>query len=359
MAKNKNKYQEPISRILVIRFSSIGDIVLTTAVVRCLRRKYGAAAQIDFLVKEKFKTVIEDNPHISNIITYSGDLDKTIHELSGKQYQFIADLQKNHRSKTVIRSLGVPSGTFHKLNFKKWLFTAFKINLLPRISIVERYFEAVAPLGVHNDGQGLDYFIPEKDVTELEDVPLGHWSGFVGAVIGGAHATKKMPVEQWISFVEKCNYPVVLMGGPEDKENGDRIAATNPGKVYNSCGKFNINESADLVKRAKVIVTHDTGLMHIAAAFQKAIVSIWGNTVPELGMFPYYGFNDLENRIAPMSTIIEHKVYCRPCSKLGYNKCPLGHFKCMTRIKAQEISDAVDKLWHSVIQQEKSEGKFI
>lgn len=354
----KNKITEPLSRILIIRFSSIGDIVLTTAVVRCLRRSF-PDAQIDFLVKEKFKTVIEDNPHINNIITYKDDLDATLNLLQKNQYQYIVDLQKNRRSKAVISSLGARSSTFNKLNFKKWLFTNFKINTLPRISIVERYFEAVQPLGVHNDGQGLDYFIPEKDVTELEDVPMGHWSGFVGAAIGGTHATKKMPVEQWISFVEKCNYPIVLLGGPEDKENGDLIAASAPGKVYNSCGKFKLNESADLVKRAKVIVSHDTGLMHIAAAFQKAIVSIWGNTVPELGMFPYYGFNDLDNKIAPMSIMIRHKVYCSPCSKIGYNKCPLGHFKCMTRIKATEIAEAVHKLWDSVIKQEKSEGKFI
>src|SRR5690606_23788328 len=140
-----------------------------------------------------------------------------------------------------ISALGVKSASFNKLNLKKWLYTTFKINTLPKISIVERYFEAVRSMGVHNDGQGLDYFIPKKDVTALEDVPMGHWSGFVGAVIGGSFETKKMPVDQWIAFVEKCNYPVVLLGGPEDKEAGDRIAASNPGKVYNSCGKFNLN----------------------------------------------------------------------------------------------------------------------
>ncbi len=358
MARKQQNSNTPIERILIIRFSSIGDIVLTTPVVRCLRRQY-PNAQIDFLVKEKFKTVIEDNPHINQIFTYSDNLDFTIQQLEKQQYQFVVDLQKNVRSKTVIRRLGVPSASFNKLNIKKWLWTALKINLLPKISVVERYFEAVAGLGVKNDGQGLDYFIPEKDVTELEDVPMGHWSGFVGAVIGGTYETKKMPAEKWMAFVEKCPYPVVLLGGKEDKEMGDKIAALAPGKVYNSCGKFNLNESADLVKRAKVIVSHDTGLMHIAAAFQKAIVSIWGNTRPEFGMFPYYGFNDLENRVAPMSTMIKHKVYCAPCSKLGYQKCPLGHFKCMNRIEADNIVNAVKKLWESVIKQEKSEGKFI
>lgn len=338
--------------------SSIGDIVLTTPIIRCLRRRF-PNARIDFLVKKSFKAVVEDNPHINNIITFDDDIHHTIRELQENFYDYVVDLHKNFRSKKICKALRKPYGTFPKLNFKKWLYTNFKINTLPKTSIVERYFKAVEVLGVKNDGQGLDYFVSAKDRTQLEDIPLGHWSGYVGAVIGGAHGTKRMPVDNWKAFVDKCNFPIVLLGGPDDREMGDEIAKHNPGKVYNSCGKFNLNESADLVNRAKVIVAHDTGLMHIAAAYKKAIVSIWGNTAPEIGMFPYYGYNDLENNIAPQSIMLSHKAKCSPCSKLGYDKCPKSHFNCMTRMSAQEISDAVDKLWASVIAQEKSEGKFI
>lgn len=338
--------------------SSIGDIVLTTPIIRCLRRRF-PNARIDFLVKKSFKAVVEDNPHINNIITFDDDIHHTIRELQENFYDYVVDLHKNFRSKKICKALRKPYGTFPKLNFKKWLYTNFKINTLPKTSIVERYFKAVEALGVKNDGQGLDYFVSAKDRTQLEDIPLGHWSGYVGAVIGGAHGTKRMPVDNWKAFVDKCNFPIVLLGGPDDREMGDEIAKHNPGKVYNSCGKFNLNESADLVNRAKVIVAHDTGLMHIAAAYKKAIVSIWGNTAPEIGMFPYYGYNDLENNIAPQSIMLSHKAKCSPCSKLGYDKCPKSHFNCMTRMSAQEISDAVDKLWASVIAQEKSEGKFI
>jgi len=358
LAKNSKINPAQIKSILIIRLSSIGDIVLTTPIVRCLRRQY-PQARIDFLVKSNFKTVIEDNPHISNIIEYNDDPQALYEALSATTYDYIVDLQKNIRSQRVKNQLKVPSGTFNKLNFKKWLYTNFKINTLPKTSIVERYFQAVEALGVKNDGQGLDYFIPKKDTTQLEDIPLGHWSGFVGAVIGGSKGTKKMPLENWKAFVDVCNYPIVLLGGPEDKEMGDAIAQHNPGKVYNSCGKFNLNESADLVQRAKVIVAHDTGLMHIAAAFKKAIVSIWGNTAPEIGMFPYYGYNDLEHNIAPQSIMLSHKANCSPCSKIGYENCPKKHFNCMSRMSAQEISDSVNKLWASVIAQEKSEGKFI
>jgi heptosyltransferase-2 len=122
----------------------------------------------------------------------------------------------------------------------------------------------------------------------------------------------------------KIDHPIVLLGGPEDRENGNEIASIDPIKIYNSCGKFNLNESADLVRRARLIITHDTGLMHIAAAFKKPIISIWGNTVPAFGMTPYFG-----NKLQASQVFEVRKLACRPCSKIGYSKCPLKHFKCM------------------------------
>jgi ADP-heptose:LPS heptosyltransferase len=138
----------------------------------------------------------------------------------------------------------------------------------------------------------------------------------------------------------------MLMGGPEDREDGNEIAAQDPIKIYNSCGKFNLNESAELVKIARVIVSNDTGLMHVAAAYQKPIVSLWGNTSPDMGMFPYYGYNNLKERIAPQSIIVENKALgCHPCSKIGYARCPKKHFKCMNDLDMMVVSNAVQKLW--------------
>ncbi len=131
-------------------------------------------------------------------------------------------------------------------------------------------------------------------------------------------------------------HPIILLGGPEDAVNGNEIAAIDPIKVYNACGKFKLNESADLVRKAKLVISNDTGLMHIAAAFKKPVISLWGNTVPAFGMYPYYGD-------APVSDIIlqTNKLWCRPCSKIGYKKCPLGHFKCMESIDADELISKV------------------
>jgi len=222
----------------------------------------------------------------------------------------------------------------------------FKVNLMPAGSIVERYLETIKPLGVHNDGQGLDYFIPENIKLTNSDVPMSHWAGYVACVIGGSYNTKKLPVEKWKELISMVPYPVMLIGGPEDREEGSLIANNTQMKVYNACGKFNLNESAWLIEKARVVVSNDTGMMHVAAAFKKPIISFWGNTSPEMGMFPYYGNNNLKNPIAPHSFVLENKkLYCHPCSKLGYFKCPKGHFRCMRDLDMILAAEQIKRNW--------------
>lgn len=333
-------------KILFIRFSSIGDIVLTTPILRCFKKKYPDAT-LHYLVKDNFKKVIEFNPNVDALQVFNSDLKATINSLKEENYDFIIDLQKNIRSKRIIRKLDVPAFTFPKLNIFKWILVNLKWNLLPDKSIVNRYFLAVKKLKVQNDGEGLEFFIPDELRTKLEDIPLGHYAGFVACVIGGSFFTKRYPVEKWQEFCKLSNYPIVLLGGPEDKGQGEEIMQSNPGKVYNACGKFNLLESADLVRRARVVVSNDTGLMHIAAAFQKPIISLWGNTKPEMGMFPYFGHNNLKQYPSPKSLILEiNKLSCRSCSKIGFDKCPKGHFKCMKNIDEKLIDQGVQQFWN-------------
>lgn len=332
-------------KLLIIRFSSIGDIVLTTPVLRCIRRQY-PDAEIHFLVKKSFAQVIAHNPYIDVVHTLDDDLNAQVASLKRTGFDYVIDLHRNLRTMRVKKALDVPVLTFDKLNFRKWLYVNFKWNIMPDKSIVERYFEGLKQLGIKNDGEGLDYFIPEVQQTRQDDIPMGHWAGFVGCVIGGSYETKQFPAGKWQEFVRQCPYPVILLGGPEDRDMGNEIAAADPVKVYNACGKFNLAESADLVKRARVVVSNDTGLMHIAAAFKKPLISLWGNTTPEMGMFPYYGFNNLNQNVSQLSVMMQVKgLGCRPCSKIGYHKCPRKHFKCMNDIPVTAITAQVDKFW--------------
>jgi heptosyltransferase-2 len=136
--------------------------------------------------------------------------------------------------------------------------------------------------------------------------------------------TKKLPVHKLKQLCAGLAHPIILLGGQQDRVTGEQVASVDPVKIYNAGGKFSLNESADLVRRSKLIITHDTGLMHIAAAFKKPIISVWGNTVPEFGMGPYYGNEQVSSTMAEIKNLS-----CRPCSKIGFDKCPKGHFKCM------------------------------
>ncbi|MBK7762011.1 MAG: glycosyltransferase family 9 protein [Bacteroidetes bacterium] len=331
-------------KILFIRFSSIGDIVLTTPVVRCVKQQL-PHAEVHYLTKKSFSAIIENNPYIDkHFYLDGGDMLPIVMELLKEKYDIVIDLHRNLRTlyiKSLLRQAfnsRVKNYTFSKLNIRKWLFTNLKLNCMPDISIVERYFKAVTSLGVKNDGQGLDYFISASDEINKDDLPMSHMLGFAAIAIGGQHETKKMPVEKWKAFCSQFDFPMVLMGGKEDASNAAEICKIDPIKMYNACGKFSLNESAHIIQKSRFVITHDTGLMHIAASFKKPIISIWGNTVPEFGMFPYYGYNNLKTNIAPQSYIIENKkLFCRPCSKIGYAKCPKKHFNCMQKIEIAEI----------------------
>ncbi len=323
-------------KFLIIRFSSIGDIVLTTPVIRCLKKQV-PGAEVHYLTKNNFKGIIEDNPYVDKIYLLNDDLDNVIKRLKQENYNCILDLHHNLRTLKVKRALKkVPSFSYNKLNIEKWLLTALKINIMPKVHIVDRYLDTVITFGVKNDGKGLDYFIPEKDIVPNDHIPTAQSLGYIGIVIGAALNTKKLPVHKLKELCTKIDHPVILLGGPEDRMTGDEIASVDPVKVYNSCGKFNLNESADLVRRAKLIITYDTGLMHIAAAFKKPVISIWGNTVPSFGMTPYYGKIMAANELFQITGL-----WCRPCSKIGYRKCPLGHFKCMEKHSIAEIVNTI------------------
>ena len=313
-------------KVLIIRLSSIGDIVLTTPVIRCIKRQVNEV-EVHYLTKKAFEPLLAGNPYIDKIHFLNESLSRTISELKLENFDHIIDLHHNLRTLIIKRRVGRPSSSFNKLNWQKWLLTNVGISRLPKKHIVDRYLETAEFLGVKNDGAGLDYFlIGNYDLTLL--LPPSHQS-YIALVIGAQHATKRLPLARLIELCGLIKQPIVLLGGPDDMDRGEIIKAAG-NQVFNGCGKFKLDQSAFLVKMAKSVITHDTGLMHIAAAFKKTVLSVWGNTVPEFGMYPY---------MAGESYIYEVRgLPCRPCSKIGYEKCPRGHFKCMNNINLLSIS---------------------
>jgi ADP-heptose:LPS heptosyltransferase len=325
-----------IKKILILRFSSIGDIVLTTSVVRCLKNQLGA--EIHYLTKAPFKTILSENPHIDKLITFEKSADEVLDILKNEKYDFVVDLHNNIRTLKLKGKLGVKSAAFPKLNMRKWLFVNTKWDVMPDIHVVDRYFKAVESLGVQSDGLGLDYYIPESDQVDLYEIlPTSFQSRYWVYTLGAQYKTKCLPEEKINELLVLIDVPIVFLGGKEDANLGERLAEKFPLKSINLAGKLNLNQSASVVQQSSGVVCHDTGLMHIASAFQKKMAVIWGNTTPKIGMYPYLPKSEVE--------YFEVKeLHCRPCSKIGFQKCPKGHFKCMNNQDLEAIADFVNQM---------------
>ncbi len=308
-------------KILILRFSSIGDIVLTTPLIRALKNQR-KNAQLHFVCKQSFADTLQHNPYLDKLYTFKADIDELYSSLQNENYDLIIDLHNNLRSHRLIRKLGIKAFHFPKLNVQKFLAVNFKkINVLPKQHIVDRYFEALKKLNVMPDGKGLDYFITESDRVSLSTIFQNANTKFIALVIGGSYFTKQIPLAQLNQICQNATLPIVLLGGKSDASIAAELMKLNPNLV-NQCGILSLNQSASVIQQAEWVISSDTGLMHIASAFNKKIISVWGNTIPEFGMSPY-----MPN---PSNQILQVKnLPCRPCSKLGHKKCPLQHFKCM------------------------------
>lgn len=317
-------------KILVVRFSSIGDIVLTTPILRCIKQQL-KDVELHYVTKHNFLSVIENNIYVDKVFTIKDSLKDVIPQLKKENYDYVIDLHHNVRTLRLKTALGKKSFSFNKLNWEKFLVVNFKKNKLPNIHIVDRYFETVQSLGVKNDSKGLDYFINEKDEIDIQSsLPTLFHEDYHALVVGGSYFTKQIPINKLKEICTKSTLPLILLGGKEDAAIAEQVYQLHKNKTINLCGKLNLSQSASIIQQANKVITSDTGLMHIAAAFNKDIISLWGNTIPEFGMGPYLAGKN--------SQILEVKdLSCRPCSKLGYKKCPKGHFKCMNDIVITEI----------------------
>jgi ADP-heptose:LPS heptosyltransferase len=316
-------------KILVVRFSSIGDIVLTSPVVRCLKEQI-PNVQIHFLTKKSFRSLVDSNPYIDQVYSIDKSIDECLLRLKNEKYDFVVDLHNNLRTFSLKNKLRVPAAGFPKLHLEKWLLVNFKKEMKDKRHIVDRYFEAVKSLKVVNDSKPCDFFIKQEDEVDVSAYDL-KVNKYISFAIGAQFATKRMPVEKMKEILSKIEVQVVLLGGSSDREVGDELSQFS--HVLDLSGKLTIGQSASLVKQSAVLLTHDTGLMHIASAFQIPIVSVWGNTVPAFGMYPYYPADSTRFSIYEVKDLP-----CRPCSKIGFQACPKKHFNCMQLQDSESIA---------------------
>lgn len=326
-------------KILIVRFSSIGDVVLTTPIVRCVKNQV-KDCEIHYLTKRPFAQILSNNPHIAKIHVIDHSINEVIQVLKAEKFDFLVDLHNNIRTLSLKRKLGVSNAAFPKLNIAKWILVNFKWNRLPQHHIVERYFEAVKSLKVTNDLQPCEYYLSPADLVDTEATFFLAPSSYIALAIGAQFASKRMPASKLIEICNQVNKPIILVGGKDDAEVAREViqASTNT-QLINACGKLSLGQSASVVKQAAVIITNDTGMMHIASAFEIPTVSVWGSTVPALGMYPYFPQQEQAFSVHEVMNLS-----CRPCSKIGFQACPKKHFSCMMKQDSTAIaSDAVQR----------------
>lgn len=324
-------------KVLIVRFSSIGDIVLTSPVVRAMKNQF-PDWELHYLTKQQFSSILTPNPHISKLYTIEKSIDEVMAELKSEKYDHLLDLHHNIRTASLSSKLGIPSSKFRKLNLKKWLRVNMKMDVLPKLHVVDRYFEAAEKLGVRNDMGTGDFYIGDSNHVNVQSKFGLTPKNYIAVAIGAQFNTKRMPAELLVKILKDVNKPIIILGGPTDVDLAAEIVSSGISDLINAVGELSIQESASVIQQAAKLLTNDTGMMHIGACLDTEIVSVWGNTVPELGMYPYYPSQEEKYSIHEVKNL-----GCRPCSKIGYAKCPKGHFKCMMDQDVNEIRQALNK----------------
>jgi ADP-heptose:LPS heptosyltransferase len=322
-------------RLLFIRFSAIGDIVLASPALRCAKQQI-PGVEIHFLTKKSMKAVSEANPYVDQFHYFDKDLSATIQELKACNFDYIIDLHKNLRTLRIRLSLGVPYLSYNKLSVEKFLLTKFQVNRMADRHISMRSVDTLAPLGVSYDGKGLDYFVP-SDVIQ----PVFFPEGYVALVIGASYATKKLPLDSLKVLCSQIPHPIVLVGGKEEVADGETLALLDPTRIVNTCGTYSLHESALIVSKARLVISHDTGMLYIACAFEKNVIAIWGATSPALQVEPLMS----DDSKAQVFQSIVPDLTCQPCSNFGTKTCPKGHFSCMKQQDLPEIARQVEQMW--------------
>jgi ADP-heptose:LPS heptosyltransferase len=312
------------AKILIIRFSAIGDIVLTSPVLRILQEGLMGGAELHMVVRKRYLSVVEHNSRLSKVFSFENTVQEVMEPLSLESYDYIIDLQNNLRSNLIKKRLGVLAFTVEKKNWAKfvWIKFGFKLDI-PHV--VQRYIDTLKTLGLEDDGKGLEFEIPEEIKVELP------FDNYTAVVIGANHFGKRPDASNWLNILHRIPGNIVLVGGREEEMMS--TALTVDSRVYSAVNKLNLMESAWVVKNAELVVAGDTGLMHIAAAFSKNIISIWGCTRPGLGMSPWMP--------GKKSVMLEPQGRGdRPCSKLG-DSCNHGQLnRCIHEIDLNKLEQA-------------------
>ncbi|HKP30597.1 MAG TPA: lipopolysaccharide heptosyltransferase II [Gemmatimonadales bacterium] len=328
--------------ILAVRFSSLGDLVLTTPLFRAIKRAH-PSARITILTRSEYVPLFAHNPRIARVIGWDGEtsLRSITRELRRTEWTHRLDLHGSLRSHLVRRLVGGRWHGYPKRRLARAIQVRFKKDVYrDRRHVVERYFDAAQGLGATPDNLPPEVFVQMEGASAadrfLRESGIADRT-LVALVPGAAHFTKRWPEHHWVALTEMLvarGLAVLVLGGKAEVEVADRLVAVAGRRGASAAGKFDLAGTAALLKRVRVAIAGDTGVMHLATAVQAPVVALLGPTVRGFGFTPWNG----------RSTIIERDLDCRPCSKMGGPACPLGHHHCLEWITAEDVAEAVRRL---------------
>jgi ADP-heptose:LPS heptosyltransferase len=331
-----------MDKILIIRLSSLGDVLLATPIVRALAKRY-PYARVDFLTKAQYAPLLDQNPFLRKVLRLEkGGMCELLRLRSTlrKEYDLVVDLHKNLRS-FVLTPLLIGPRVIRapKHTILRQLLVRFKWNLMSdKPSIPLRNLEALRPFGVKDDGQGLDFFGDAGSIARAKDVLTEHRltaKEAIGLAPGAKWFTKRWPLKNFIRILELLpDRRFILLGEDRETALGEEIARALPGRAVNLMGRTDLQTAGEILRRCKALITNDTGLMHLGCAVKIPVVALFGSTRREFGFFPFRA----------RSRVLEKELACRPCTTVGKDICKLGTLECLEGVAAQEVVDALQEM---------------
>jgi heptosyltransferase-2 len=329
-------------RILLVRFSSIGDLLLTTPLLRVLRRRY-PDADLTFVTRADMADTLRDNPHLTRLVTWprEGSLRALARDLRQTPWTHRLDLHGSLRSRALRLLVGGRWHGYSKHRVRRQLLVTTHGRLGGRIApVADRYFDAASALDVLPDGAPAEYFVTDIAAGQatrfLADHHLASGRPLLALAPGAAHFTKRWPTDHWLALAARmaATHDIVVLGGPAEREVAVRIVAAAGPRAASAAGTVSLSGTAALLQRATAVVVGDTGILHLATAVGTPVVGLYGPTVEAFGFFPYHAH----------AVAVQHPLACRPCSSRGGAACPLGHHHCLVQILPAEVTDALASL---------------
>ena len=336
-----------LAHVLMIRLSSLGDILLTTPVLRLLR-EHCPGAQIDFLTKATYKDLLCANPCVDRVLLFDPrqGLRQTLHTLRQTRYDVVVDLHRTLRSRLLSHGVRAQCKlTYAKRTVRRTLLAHLGWNTLRAMTPVpELYAAPLRHLGMTAPLPPLEMHLTSASREAMrtyvrQALPHSVERPLLALAPGARWPTKRWPVERFAAVTQELaqaqRAAVVVLGGVEDVSLARELCQRLRVPVLDSTGKLSLMHTAALLQQCRLLLSNDSGLMHMATALRVPVVAIFGPTVQEFGFYPFKA----------CAQVISATLPCRPCSTKGSARCPRGHHQCMQQVTVAQVGAAAHTLW--------------